>query len=141
MPVKKNVYLKYAIRLIADLRELHDLLLGMAKMATHPGVGARLSSMLDRQERLSYRITIQREFLQLVTVQFPPNAVECKLIEDELHILCNNISTLASVTQTLFTQKRLELRQNLDSHQQTFHGQKKSLCRNYSTPSILDISL
>lgn len=141
MPVKVDVYAKYAGRMVADLQELHTILVEIEHLATTAGISTRLVSLLDTQKILASRIAIQRDFLRLVAQQCGNLHTENLHFRSQIQTLTHLISIQAARLQLAFEQKCQEIHHVLNTRYHAFYGAKKSLCQNYTSPTQLDISL
>lgn len=138
MPDKNQIYVKYAMRLLEDLQQLHGIL---SQLLFHIPSSTDFSHLLESQQRLAHRIDIQKNFLDLIKQQHPSQIPLNHSLENEISALSQIISQIIDKIQIVLAQKREELRQVLRTSQYYFRGHKKALCQNHSTPRMLDIIL
>lgn len=130
--------MKYAMRLLEDLRQLHGIL---CQLLFCIPAGTDFSDLLESQQRLAHRIDIQKKFLDLIKQQHSMQIPLHQGLDDEISALGQTISQAIDEIQIALFQKREELRQVLRTTQYYFRGHKKALCQNHSAPRMLDISL
>ncbi len=134
----KQVYTKYAMRLLEDLKQLHS---NIEQIFSRISSGIDFFPLLENQQRLSHRIGIQKNFLNLIIQQHPLQTPQEENLNQEISCLGQTICVMIDEIQPLLSQKRQELAHLLATNQFYFHGHKKALCQNHSAPRLLDISL